>query len=245
MASEINRERRVEFEFRLLISDLQGDAALSDYKGAFHDKLAAVQLMYSLCKAATEKLQKVALEESKESKVVMKEMGHYRAIAAAYLEAFLYFIMGAFDVLAGITLYLYPKDQKALSKRYFKDQMNNFLQSNIDRDYAKLLSNNKDWIDDVSENRDALAHKASAFLGFDKERVVFVKRKPYDEPFGKKPSMDLLAFLDSTYKNIYDFLESYVKIHRIRIPESQLSKMMLDQLKRGLITEHIQKDQNQ
>jgi len=243
--SEISREQEIELKFSLLIIDLHGDLELLIYGQSFRDKLVGVRLMYSLCKEATETLPKIVAEERRERKVVMNKTGNCRAAAAAYLESFLYFILGAFDILASITIYLYPRDQKALSKRYFKDQMYNFIESNINPNYAKLLSKNKDWILKVSKNRDALAHKASASLLFEEDgRVMFVDRKPFDKPTEKKDYVDLLAFLDITYKNVYDFIESYVDIHRVRIPESEDSKSMLNLLEKGLVRQHVKEHKN-
>ena len=41
---------------------------------------------------------------------------------------------------------------------------------------------NRQWIEDVANNRDGLAHKASAFLAFEDDgSVVFESRKPFDD----------------------------------------------------------------
>jgi hypothetical protein len=241
----LDPKRKTEMKFHLLLRDLGGNASLSLYGMSFSDKLVGAKLTYSLCKEATERLAVVFQEEKASQKTgVVSKVGTPMAHAATHFESFLYFIMGALDILASITVYFYPKDKKTLSKQvYFKDQMNRtyLKHPNINRDYAALLRENKQWIEDVGKNRDGLAHKASAFLAFEKDgRVVFEKREPYDDndPLTQKEFEDLLAYLDTTLGSFYRFLDSYVRIHRMRVPVSDQTKMMLENLEKGLVKEY-------
>jgi hypothetical protein len=234
--------RRIEFKVNLLIHDLHGDARLSMLGLAFVDKLFGVKLYRELCKRATEECSSIFLKEKEEKSRVLTGIGTSRAYAAAHFEAFLYFIVGAFDVLASITLYLYPKHAKTLTDRYFKDQMKTFINNpNVAPEYAVLLRSNENWIEDVHNNRDGLAHKASAFLGFEPDgRVQFEKRRPYDDRdlFAKKDFEDLPRYLDVVLRSLYDFLDKYVEIHRRQVPTSDRSKLLLGALERGEVLEY-------
>lgn len=245
---DLRPTRKTELRFQLLVGDLAsvcGDIRLLEYQMAFLDKLVGVRLTYSLGRKAAEESSTVFNEEekSREGSVVSK-VGSPLAHAAAHFESFLYFIMSALDILASITVYFYPKHQKALSRyAYFKDQMaKTFLKHpNITREYAALLSKNRQWIEDVANNRDALAHKASTFLAFQKDgRVEFEKRKPFDDrdPARKKEFQDLVGYLDGTIENLYGFLDAYVVLHRKMVQPSERTKIMLKSLERGLIKEY-------
>jgi hypothetical protein len=238
----ISPTRRIEFKLNLLIYDLQGDARLSMLGLALVDKLFGVKLYRELCKRATEECSSIFLKEKEEKSRVLSRVGTSRAYAAAHFEAFLYFIVGTFDVLASITLYLYPKHAKTLTDRYFKDQMKTFINNpNMAPEYAALLTSNENWVEDVHNNRDGLAHKASAFLVFEDDGTVqFEKRRPYDDrgPFTKKDLEDLLKYLDEVLKSLYDFLDKYVEIHRKQVPVSDRSKLLLGALERGEVLEY-------
>ena len=241
--------RKTELKFQLLVNDLAStcnDIRLVDYQMAFLDKLVGVKLTCSLGRKAAEESSGILQEEEKsDSPGVVSEVGAPLAYAATYLESFLYFIMGALDILASITLYFYPKHQRALSKHaYFKDQMaKTFLQHpNISPGYAALLSKNRQWIEDVGNNRDGLAHKASAFLGFEKDgSVIFEKRRPFDDrdPLKKKEFQGLITYLDGTIENLYRFLDAYVAVHRRMVKPSERTKMMLKMLEKGLMKEYL------
>jgi len=200
---------------------------------SLNDKLIGIDITYSLCKESTMATSSVVTSEAKGPGVISK-MGGPMAYARVYFEAFLYFIIGALDLLASINYYfIYASDRDALSRFYFKNQMENFIDApNINPTYAKLLLDNKTWIDDVQSNRDGLAHKASVFLSLDNDKVMFSKRRPLDDnvPLHKLPREDLLQYLDNTDESLYKFLDSYTAIHRDRVPISQQARFMLDSL---------------
>jgi hypothetical protein len=239
--------QKMEIKFELLVSDLvstYGDIRLSDYRMAFLDKLVGVKLTYSLARKAAEEARVIFNEEERKPGVVSK-VGSPLSHAAVHFESFLYFIMSALDILASITVYFYPKHRKTLSQfAYFKDQMNKtFLKHpNISREYAALLSENKQWIEDVANNRDALAHKASTFLAFDKDgRVEFERRKPFDDrdTTRKREFQDLAGYLEGTIEKLYTFLDLYVVLHRKMVKTSERTEMMLKGLDEGLLKEYI------
>lgn len=238
----ISPRRKIEFKLNLLINDVGGDFRLAILGLALVDKLFGVELYRELCNAATKECSSIFLKEKQEKTKIVSGVGTSRAHAAAHFEAFLYFIVGAFDVLASITLYLYPGHAKTLTDRYFKAQMKTFIKNpTIAPEYAGLLQSNEEWIEEVHNNRDGLAHKASAFLGFESDgRVQFEKRKPYDDkyPLAKKEFEDLLKYLDTVLNRLYDFLREYVEIHRRQVPISERSKHLLCALERGEVKEY-------
>jgi len=240
--------QKVEFKFRLLLWDTHSTrppidmleyTAIIDYGRVFQDKLVAAKIMHSQCRQSTEELVKVYEREKKQHLLGASAVGPPMTYASVYFEAFLYFITGAFDVLASINHHLMYRDhRKSLTDNYFKNQMETFLKHpNINSDYAKLLSKNRHWIDDIQENRDGLAHKGSVFLGFEKSRVVVEKRHARDdkELSRKRQFRDLLQYLDTTLENLYKFLDDYVAVHRKRVPFSDHAKMELDMLDKDLI----------
>ena len=246
---DLHPTRKAETRFGLLVNDLAsacGDIRLSDYQMAFLDKLVGVKVTYSLGRKAALESRRIFREEHKSMKAgVVSKVGGPLAHAAIHLESFLYFIMGALDILAGITVYFYPQHKKALSTHaYFKDQMaKTFLKHpNISPEYAALLSKNRQWIEDAANNRDGLAHKASAFLVFEKDgSVVFEKRKPFDDrdPARKKEFEDLTKYLHRTIENLYGFVDAYVVVHRKMVKPSERTKMMLNMLEKGLMKEYV------
>lgn len=232
---------RIEIKLRLLardVSERDKNSLGILYAETVTSKLYGVKLMCSLCKEAAEEM-KAVFQKEKTEEVVLSGVGRSYDRAAAFFDSFLYFTVGTMDVLASITYQIYTKDRQTLTERYFKDQMETFItHPNINPEYSLLLAKNKDWITDVSQNRDALAHKASPFLGFEKDgRVIVDKREPYDDkaPFKKKALRDLVHYLDTTFQYLYVFLEEYVGVHRKIVPTSDRSKMMMDAMGKDLI----------
>lgn len=246
---DLHPTRKAETRFGLLVNDLTsacGDIRLLDYEMAFLDKLVGVKVTYSLGRKAAAKSRRIFRKEHKSIKAgVVSKVGGPLAHAATHLESFLYFIMGALDILSGITVYFYPNHKKALSTHaYFKDQMaKTFLKHpNISPEYAALLSKNRQWIEEVANNRNGLAHRASAFLAFEKDgSVVFEKRKPFDDrdPSRKKEFQDLIKYLDGTIESLYCFLDAYVVVHRRMVKPSERTRMMLNMLEKGLMKEYV------
>jgi hypothetical protein len=104
-----------------------------------------------------------------------------------------------------------------------------------------MLSKNRQWIEDVANNRDGLAHRASAFLAFEKDgSVVFERRKPFDDrdPARKKEFEDLVKYLRGTIENLYGFVDAYVLVHRKMVKTSARTTMMLKSLEKGLVKEY-------
>ncbi|MGA2783196.1 MAG: hypothetical protein ABSF09_00665 [Candidatus Bathyarchaeia archaeon] len=210
------------------------------YGKAFDDKLVAARVMYSSCKRDVEKMLEVYRREEKELHPGdISAMGAPMIYASIYFESFLYFIVGALDILASINYhFIYRGDNRTLTESYFKKQMENFLNApNINRDYSKLILTNKKWIEDVQNNRDGLAHKASVFLTIEKDRIMVTKRRPYDDKvmLNKLPREDLLQYLDNTFVNLYRFLDDYIMVHRKRIPVSEAARVRLDSLEKDQI----------
>jgi hypothetical protein len=101
---------------------------------------------------------------------------------------------------------------------------------------------NRQWIEDVANNRDGLAHKASAFLAFEKDgSVMFERRKPFDDrdPARKEDFQDLTKYLDGTMENLYSFVDAYVALHRKMVKQSDRTTMMLKALEKGLVKEYV------
>lgn len=94
----------------------------------------------------------------------------------------------------------------------------------------------------MSDNRDGLAHKASAFLGFEKDgSVIFEKRRPLDDrnPVRKKEFQNLIEYFDRTIENSYHFLHAYVVVHRRMMNPSERSKIMLKMLEKDQVKDYI------
>jgi hypothetical protein len=91
---------------------------------------------------------------------------------------------------------------------------------------------NKDWILEIYDNRDTLAHSASPFIGFgDNDQPSFEKRNPADGSLAhKKEFENLLQYLRGTVSNIYGFLDAYITHFRTRVPESDVTEMLTSKL---------------
>lgn len=233
----LSTEEKIRRKFDLLIRDsMSGSEAQLQERGfsymtSFDDKLVGMDITCSLCREAVREMGSILEREKEASAGDISRIGGPMAYARVYFEAFLYFLVGALDILASINYhFMYHGDNRALSEFYFKNQMRNFLKApNINPGYAKLLSDNRPWIDDVQNNRDGLAHKASVFLSIEKDRIMFSKRRPYDDKLtlDKLPREDLLQYLDATLGKLHKFLDEYTSIHRNRVPISEHAKLWL------------------
>ncbi len=222
----------LSFLFRDLLK-IDPKPEILDWSGAFEYKCRVARYFHARCREATKKLPETLAKET--SGIAMPATGGLLDETRTYLECFFYFTTSAFDILAKLTREFYTNSSKAIGSRYFKQTIRFFLETDpcLDEGFSRILSQNKDWILSVYGNRDILAHADSAFIAFDKDKlVVFEARNPNDvSSFREKKLENLLPYLEDIIAKMDTFLNSYVQHFRQIVPDSDITRMLRKQQK--------------
>ena len=221
-----------EDELGFLLRDLrtQADAAILEYDSAIWQKLFSIKFNFNSCMKSIGTLETVAAEEKKGEEVLLVRTTYYIQEAPLYLESFLYFLTSLFDILAKITLYFYPTHRAAVPKHYFLRQIRFFTETEpaLDARYRGVLENNRKWIETVFENRNAFAHNFAPFFAFQNDgSVMFEHRKPENADLTRKKQFQSTRdYLMNTLTSLYAFLDEFVKVHRDKVAESDITRVI-------------------
>jgi len=223
----------IETDSRLLFNDLAytvNEPDIIEYCEAFLIKLRVVRYFQTECLRLAKELMHTMMKEKKEEKIVPVSTGALLFRVQIHLECFFYFTTSALDILAKLTREFYPKNKSSISGRNFRRIIAYFSNtgSTLDSDFSRLIRTQKDWILNVYNNRDTFAHFDAVFVGFEHGgKIKFETRKPKEtRMFREKEYEDLSDYLKQTTHNLYNFLDSYAKHFRKRIPKSERTRIL-------------------
>jgi hypothetical protein len=125
------------------------------------------------------------------------------------LESFFHYSVSILDVIAKLTPYFYPSQEKNIGQKSFRKLKLWFKRnSDIDHEFVQLLFEKTDWFYELHMHRSNLAHDTSIFF--------FWKEKPVKLFFGTKrnernfiPNKNALEYVNSTANYLLEFLIFY------------------------------------
>ncbi len=233
------RFRRIYDEMRMLFADIQA-SEIFDYRVALPFKMASFEIMHWEALKKAKHLETTAKKERAEEKVLLDKTTTSLYSAAASFEAYLNSFYSLLQIIAKFTPYFYGADKYRIPARYFGEQVNFFITNpDFDPEFSYYLAHRLRWYETLKNNRHAVTHRISAFLGFEKDEVVF-QDYPAEKSdlFGEKKFRDIRAYLVQSFDEFFDFIEFYVQHFRNRIPESETTRFLrkaLDQNKHSQI----------
>jgi len=198
---------------------------------AFRAKMAGFEIMYRETIEKVKTLETAAREENSENKVAFTRTTTALDEAIAFFEAYLNSFYSLLQIIAKFTPLFYEKSKEEIPERYFGDQVDFFVKnSEFDPDFSSYLAERLTWYKTLRNNRHAITHRLSAFLGFKEDgRVAFIdypKREKFDW-LGKKEVREIEEYLNQSFNDLFDFLEFYARHFRKRVPESERTKAIL------------------
>jgi hypothetical protein len=233
MSTTANSYEKVEALLAFLFGDLLKANPSVDsipWHPALMHKLRVIRYFQAQCLQVAEQLPQVMKREREEQKVVLAETTSLIYTAEAYLECFFYFVTSMLDILAKLTREFYPTNKPAMGRKYFKQTIKFFTETDrtLDTEFTEILLKNREWILAVYDNRDSLAHSATPFIAFEDDyQPSFERLKPDDlSLIRNKKFQNLSPYLRGTLGSIYEFLDAYTKHFRKVVPESDLTKML-------------------
>lgn len=202
----------------------------SGYSMAFISKMACFEIMYRETLNKVKNLETVAKEEKSEDTVAMPRTTRALYEAIAFFEAYLNSFYSLLQIIAKFTSFFYGENRDRIPDKYFGGQVNFFVtHPKFDADFSSYLRDRLSWYKTLRDNRHAITHRLSAFLGFEKDgRIVFIDypKKEFDW-LDKKSLREIERYLDQSFNDLFDFLEFYTQHFRKRVPKSNRTKLIL------------------
>jgi hypothetical protein len=201
----------------------------------FPSKIVALDIMRINTIKSSKKLQNVFNKERNENKIRMGGIGRAIDETNAFFEAYLNALYSTLQIIAKLTPYFYKDYSPSITMkcRYFSEQIKWLRDNgNADQEYLSYIENNLDsWYNTFSNYRNAITHRASFFIGFEKDgSIVFLKPPEETEKLywikSGKPSDILEKYVNKSFQDFFNFLEFYFKHFRDRIPKSDFTKMV-------------------
>lgn len=226
----MERFKQIYYEALTLFNDVPRPQRKVGYAMAFSSKMASFEIMYKETLKKVKTLESVAKEEKSEDKVAMTSTTRAWYEAIAFFEAYLNSFYSLLQIIAKFTPLFYGKDED-IPDVNFGEQVNFFVERDpkLDPEFSSYLTERLTWYKILRNNRHAITHRLSAFLGFDKDwRIVFIDypKKKFDW-FGKKSTRDIERYLNHNFNDLFDFLEFYTQHFRKRVPKSNRTKLIL------------------
>jgi len=182
---------------------------------SFDTKLRCLEIMQKYTREKIQELFDTAKKEGKDS-ILLKDTTKLLYESIAFFEAYLNAFYSFLQIIAKVTPVFY--DRKKLSKsipnRYFGSQFDHFITNPaVDYEYSSYLKNNMKWYKDFIDNRHAITHNVSAFLGFGKREIVFIHMPKRRIDFFKngKPTKKLEEYILSNWNSLFEFFNFYVE----------------------------------
>lgn len=225
----MERFNQIYVEALALFNDVL-ESSKFDYSMTFHSKILSFQIIHKETISRAKNLETVAKEEKTENKVLMERTARALYEAIAFFEAYLNSFYSLLQVIAKITPLFYEKDRKVIPDDTFGKQREFFIKhSEIDPEFSSYLERSLTWYEILRNNRHAITHRRSAFLGFEKDgRIVFIDYpKDSFDLFGEKSTRNIENHLNQSWSDFFNFLDFYVQHYRKRVPESQRTKLIL------------------
>jgi hypothetical protein len=225
----MDKPNQVLIKALMLFNDVL-QSSKHDYSMTFHSKILSFQIMHEETIRRAKNLETVAKAERTENKVLMERTTRALYEAIAFFEAYLNSFYSLLQIIAKITPLFYEKDGSVVPDDTFGKQREYLIRhSEIDPDFSSYLERSLAWYGILKNNRHAITHRRSAFLGFEKDgRIVFIDYPKNDFDWSdEKSTRDIENHLNQSFYDFFDFLDFYVKHYRKRVPESPRSKLIL------------------
>jgi len=198
---------------------------------AFHSKMACFDIMHKEALRKVRNLETVVKGEVSEEKIALTETTKAMYEAIAFFEAYLNSFYSLLQIVAKFTPFFYEEDRDVIPDNHFGDQIDFFVRnSKVDPDFSSYLKDELGWYKTVRDNRHAITHRLSAFLGFEKDYTVIFLDYPKEKKFDWSSSKSFRKaekYLDQSYSDLFRFLEFYTQHFRRRVPESNRTKLLL------------------
>jgi len=182
---------------------------------SFDMKLKCLEIMQRYILHRIQECFDTAKEERKNS-ILLKDTGRLLNESIAFFEAYLNAFYSFLQIIAKVTPVFY--DRKKLSKpitdRDFGSQIDHFKKNpDIDDKYSSYLKNEMRWYKNFIDNRNAITHNVSAFLGFGKEEMEFIDMPEKRIDFFKtgKPTKKLEKYILDNWNSLFEFLNFYAE----------------------------------
>jgi hypothetical protein len=215
MSKEISL-RKIYSNFETLIKKVERESPLLSNSGigfSFSSKFMSLEIMQ---KHTIEKVEKLfdSYKEEKDSPTIFPEdTNKYFNESIAFFEAYFNAFYSFLQIIGKVTPYFYdPKTLKnEIPNRYFGSQIHYFKKEHpeVDYEYSNYLKNNMSWYYELINNRNAITHNASAFLGFGTEEIVFIHmpKRRIDFFENGKPTRKLGEYISSNWISLFKFLD--------------------------------------
>lgn len=238
---ELSPTEIIELRLQCLFSDLllyQHKDEIVEWREALDFKLHAFRHIETRLRQIATTAPSVLEQEMKQPGVLLPSTSSVIENARLNLEFFFYLGTAAFDVLAKLTKAFYPKNQKSFpndKRLYFTNIVRILTTFGIDKEFGQLLSTHAPWITSIYNNRNTLAHSASAFIGFDENyNMIFEKRNPDQTQLWREhKNENIVAYLDEIRLNLNTFLEQYLVHFRKRVTETERTRLFMKALESG------------
>ena len=226
----MERFRRIYLEALTLFNDIPSDKL--GYSMVFQSKMASFEIMHKEALRKARNLKTVMKEEGSEDKVAMTETTKAWYGAIAFFEAYLNSFYSLLQIISKFTPLFYSKDRDMIPDDNFGTQVNFFVTENpkFDPELSSYLKDGLSWYKTLRDNRHAIAHRVSAFLGFEKDGTIIFRDYPPKKEFGwldKKVFRGLEEYLDQSFNDLFDFLKFYTRHFRKRVPKSNRTELIL------------------
>jgi len=155
-------------------------------------------------------------KEERKNSIHLRDMGKLLDESVAFFEACLNAFYSFLQIIAKVTPYFYDREKlsEPIPDRDFGSQIDHFKKKpDVDDKYSNYLTNNIEWYKDFVDNRHAITHNVSAFLGFGKEEVEFIDMPEGRIDFFKtgKPTKELEKYILTNWDSLFKFLDFYAE----------------------------------
>lgn len=167
--------RRIYYEALTLFGDVtRAHADTFGYSMVFSSKMASFEIMYKETLKRAKTLETVAKEEKSEDKVVMIRTTTALYDAITFFEAYLNSFYSLLQIIAKFTQLFYEKSEVKVPDESFGEQVDFFITKHpeLDPKFSSYLRDNLTWYKRLRNNRHAITHRLSAFLGFEKDGTL-------------------------------------------------------------------------
>lgn len=181
---------------------------------SFDTKMQCLEIMQ---KYALERIRDLFEAYKKEKKSVhLKDIGRLLGESIAFFEAYLNAFYSLLQIIGKMTPYFFDRKrlEKSIPDDSFAKQVVYFMKNpNVDPEYSSYLKNNLTWHDDLMNNRHAITHNVSAFLGFGKREIVFIHMPKRRIDFFEhgKPTKELERYISNNWDSLFRFFSFYVE----------------------------------
>jgi len=181
---------------------------------SFHTKIRCLDIMQKYTLERIRELFKAS--EKEKNSIYLKDTSRLLDEGIAFFEAYLNAFYSLLQIIGKITPYFYDKTKlkQSIPDDYFTKQISYFVDSpNVDPEYSGYLKNRMKWHDELMNNRHAITHNVSAFLGFGESEIVFIHmpKKRIDFFENGKPTKKLEEYILNNWNSLFEFFNFYVE----------------------------------